>query len=120
MVAGGQTTTANFGGDGRPVIGKFVLPPGMNVSAASINARARPMPATDRRQYLLQIDPKLNFRIDDVPPGQYQISILLQSPGQNRTRQAAQPAFTMPDIPGGVSDEPLVIADIQLQPVPAQ
>jgi hypothetical protein len=113
----GQTTTVNFGGVGRPVVGKFVFPQRMNPSDYFINARASAMRdnSTTPRQYFLEVDAQHNFQIDNVIPGDYGIHVFMQKVLGDRAPQPNQVKFTMPDVPGGVSDEPLVIPDIQLQ-----
>jgi hypothetical protein len=114
QVPSGKTALIQFGGVGRPIVGRFIFPPGKNPSDYDIHAQAiqvlngRPGP----RQYTLHLDEHQNFRVDDVLPGDYRIHILLLG---DRTGPPEQPAFTMPEIPGGVSDDPLVIGDIQLQ-----
>jgi len=61
--------------------------------------------------HLLEVDRDRHFRINDVVPGDYRIHILVQraTGDRIRTAQSVEPTFTMPDIPGGVSDVPLVI-----------
>jgi RNA polymerase sigma factor (sigma-70 family) len=108
----GQTVRVKFGGVGRPVTGRFVFPPGMNPSEYFINARAIPLQSAG--QYFLQVDPQRNFRIDDVPPGDYRIHIFVQPVRGGRTALRLEPTFTMPDVPGGVSDVPLAIPDMSL------
>jgi hypothetical protein len=121
-VTAGQTTSVNFGGAGRPVVGKFLFSPGMNPSDYFINARAIPLrnnAASSRQKYLdayfLDVDAEHNFRIDNVLPGDYRIHIFLQKVHGSRASQPNYFTIAMPDVPGEVSDEPLVIPDIQLQ-----
>jgi hypothetical protein len=112
-----QTTTIDLGGVGRPVVGKIIFPPALNPLDYFINARAVQSGVRDSSsvQYFLAVDEKHSFRIDDVPPGNYRIHIFLQKVRGDRTAQPEQTTFTVPEIPGGVSDEPLVIQDIQLK-----
>jgi hypothetical protein len=65
------------------------------------------------------------FRIEDVPPGNYSLnaSILMPSPqygGYNPDGPlaTAQSSFTVPEIPGGQSDEPLKLPPIQMTVIP--
>ncbi|MGA2442011.1 MAG: sigma-70 family RNA polymerase sigma factor [Tepidisphaeraceae bacterium] len=118
QVTPGQTITVNFGGIGRPVVGKFVFPPGMNPLDYFINARAVPLrqsPATPRQDYFLDVDALHSFHINNVPAGEYRIHVFLQKVRGDRTAQPNRVTFTMPDVPDGVSEEPLVIPDIRLQ-----
>jgi hypothetical protein len=55
------------------------------------------------------------FRVDNVPPGDYEIHTFLQKVHGDRTLQPYEPHFTMPPILGGVSDEALAIPDIRLR-----
>jgi RNA polymerase sigma factor (sigma-70 family) len=113
QVTAGQTTTVTFGGVGRPVTGKFIFPPNLKPTDYFINARAFP---NDRSsQHFLEVAPDLTFQINNVPPGDYQIHIFLQKVRGDRADQPDLIQFTMPPIPGGVSDEPLILPDIQLK-----
>jgi hypothetical protein len=117
-VAAGQTATVNLGGVGRPVVGKFVFPPGLTPTDYFFNARAFGSGSDPAAPdyYFLEVDEQNNFRVNNVIPGDYSINISLQKVSdRTRTRQPVPIKFTMPDVPGGVSDEPLVIPDIQLQ-----
>jgi hypothetical protein len=123
QVQAGTPTVATLGGIGRPVVGRFLFPPEKHPADYFINARAGAYPEVETttgpveqiRCYLLEVDPQDNFRIENVLPGDYRIHIFLQKADRTRTQQPDEPGFTMPPIPTGVSDEPLVIADIQLQ-----
>jgi len=118
QVTAGQTTTVEFGGVGRPVVGKFIFPPGMTPTDYFFNARAFGSGSDPAAPdyYFLEVDEQNNFRINNVIPGDYSINVGLQKVSdRTRTRQPVPIRFTMPEVPGGVSDEPLVIPDIQLQ-----
>jgi hypothetical protein len=117
QVLAGQIATINLGGVGRPVVGKFVFPATLKPSDYFINARAflQQGHGSTRPQYFLAVDDQHNFRIDDVPPGNYSVHVFLQKVHGDRAAQPEQAEFTVPDVSGGVSDEPLTIPDIQLQ-----
>jgi hypothetical protein len=159
-VAPGETATVTIGGTGRAVVGKLIVPPGMNVKDYMISAfatgnntadlpaimpdsirqappgprqvwmrtflqtpagqdylKTHPDAAAGAHQSMLVMDDQNRFRIENVTPGDYQININLQTTqGGIRTSQSTA-KFTMPDIPGGVSDEPLEIADIPVSAV---
>jgi hypothetical protein len=122
-VSSGKIASATFGGVGRPVAGQLSFTPGMNAEDFFINARAimQRKPSATSQPFLgvaaifLEVDPQHHFRIDNVTPGDYKIHIFLQRIHGDRTVQPDEPTFTMPPIPGGVSDEPLVIPDIHLR-----
>jgi hypothetical protein len=124
QVAGGGATTADFGGVGRPVTGRLILPHVSGASGSIIEAYALRQPDAGvaarltqpaRRRYMLELDEQNRFRIDDVPPGEYVISVNVRMVrGGARMPRPGQARFTMPDVPGGVSDEPLVLPDITM------
>ncbi|MGA2232476.1 MAG: carboxypeptidase-like regulatory domain-containing protein [Tepidisphaeraceae bacterium] len=64
------------------------------------------------RQYYAEIDADHNFRLDNVTPGDYQMVINVQIINAGRSPQPTVVPFTVPDIPGGVSDDPLVLPDV--------
>ena len=80
----GQTVTANFGGVGRPVTGTLVLPTNIPADAdayircrpsgpvAALRAMFGGAPATVPDFVCF---PDHTFRADDVPPGQYQLTV---------------------------------------------
>jgi len=117
LVTEGRTTTVDFGGVGRPVAGKFIFPPEMNSADFFIDARAIPLGdnPTGPGAYFLEVDGQHNFRINNVVPGEYRIHVLVEKVRGERTAQPSEVKFTMPDVPGGVSEEPLVIPNIQLR-----
>jgi hypothetical protein len=63
----------------------------------------------------LEVDPSGRFRIDDVVPGTYQINIYIQPFDVGTILATGQAQFTMPPIPGGVSDQPLEIPDVPVK-----
>jgi hypothetical protein len=123
QIVSGQTTTATIGGIGRPVVGNFIFPEAKNPDNFFVNARADSLAKTGpttreqflQNSYLLEVALDHSFRIDNVTPGDYEIHIFLQKVHGDRALQSDEPRFTMPPIPAGVSDDPLVIPDIQLQ-----
>ncbi|MGA2442028.1 MAG: carboxypeptidase regulatory-like domain-containing protein [Tepidisphaeraceae bacterium] len=71
------------------------------------------------RNFPFSVSPDGSFRVDDVPAGDYQLSInIRQTNNENGENGFGQPIgmgsaeFTIPEMPGGRSDEPL-----QLDPV---
>jgi peroxiredoxin len=74
------------------------------------------------RWYAVRIEGDNTFRVDDVLPGSYQLSVSVQDPNsENRWGGEAigQGAleFTVPQIPGGQSDEVLDVGTMELKPV---
>jgi hypothetical protein len=118
-VTSGQTATLNLGGVGRPVVGKLRLPPeisgGVYFIKASVTDHSSAAPPMIARQYAVEFLATDNFRIDDVIPGNYTLELKVDVPrGMGQSLAPARVDFTMPDVPGGVNDEPLVLPDITL------
>jgi hypothetical protein len=162
----GKTAEVAIGGNGRPVVGKVVLPPDIasrsdwsygfsqinsqdtvdvqgpdmpllvRMSSAETqqkwmqnwmksDAGKKYMAAIQDRQrnmhtYPIAIQSDGSFRADDVQPGHYTVNInIWKMVTQNgmTTQQnlaMANAEFTMPDIPGGRSDEPLQLDPIEI------
>jgi peroxiredoxin len=77
------------------------------------------------KHYPLVIGADGSFRVDDVPAGPYVLNVnLMEAPvarttGQHSQEQLAnaQKEFVVPEIPGGVSDEPFDIGAVELKVV---
>ena len=99
-VAPGQTVLVHIGGRGRPVVGRIVLR-----AAAGVPRRLAAEPAGDAREgpglqpiagtlrrtptrssdIAASLDKDGRFRIDDVPPGHYELTVTIDAPpGSNR------------------------------------
>lgn len=109
----GETAEVTLGGKGRVVIGRFVLPAAMNYDwpsklVALVQDRpdlARPVdnefPPTLAyweavrayqaaiAKYYLRLQPDGSFRADDVPPGQYTLSLTITGPPADPLREDA-------------------------------
>jgi peroxiredoxin len=121
-VAAGRSYDLKIGGDGRPVTGRLVLPP--NVPWMERKAVIEPRLAPGKpRQYGVQIMVDGRFRADDIGPGDYNLRISIHQPppddscGWGRLVGEFSRAFTVLPIPGGVSDDPLDLGDLQPAPV---
>jgi hypothetical protein len=164
QVAAGQTATVNFGGVGRPVTGKVVLPAGLSMRNYNLNGSASgmaggvpdtlppQMPENIRngtqamRDMWMQIfsltadgkaflaahnvaAPKMqnypldfaadgSFRIEDVLPGDYQLTVSMNPSVRTAGARPFQPgraSFTVPPVPGGgYSSDAVVVPDIQM------
>lgn len=81
------------------------------------------------RLYWLRVKPDGSFRVEEVPAGSYEISFGLSEPfvfdGSGNFKPPRRIGWfrrdvTIPEIPGGHSDEPLDLGELELQPVPPQ
>jgi hypothetical protein len=168
-VAPGQTAELTIGGKGRPVVGRFVIPPAVAgridwaVASADLN-RPCPWPepklpgdwntmteaqrtawkeawpkTPDGSGYVaarwkcldeglsvpIRVLPDGSFRADDLVPGKYHIVFepdakSTQDPPENQDDPIAsgEADFVVSEMPGGRSDEALVLPPIAVNPIP--
>jgi hypothetical protein len=89
----------------------------------SPEGRAYEQQLVARRSFTMKVGPNGKFRTDDVPAGVYQVIVVLNGVSHNELRMGGQALatattqFTVPEIPGGRSDEPLDIGVIETKPV---
>lgn len=145
-VAPGEITRVDLGGTGRPVTGKLTAPAELagrvNWLRSHNSLTAQPAPAdrlsaaiedpnragggpSARQPWSVVLDRDGSFRIEDVPAGSYDLNFavlqpLLDGSGRptDRAMATAHREVTVPEMPGGRSDEPLDLGTIPL--VPAQ
>jgi hypothetical protein len=146
-VGEGATTEVQYGGTGRPVIGKaklsqpdrkvdwnaghhtlrtpFPRPPQGGFSSieeaqAWSNSPEMKKARENMRQYALRFSEDGSFRVSNVLPGTYQLEIRPQEPSGDQTRsgrflgQLTQ-EVTVPEIDGGVTDEPLDLGELPVE-----
>ncbi len=144
-VAPNATARVTLGGTGRPVVGKLTAPaeiagrgnwlhtdntltakptPADRLSAASPNPSGPSPGRSARIPYSVILDKDGSFRIEDVQAGTYNLNfVVLQPPlvpNAPSTKQAMATArrdVTVPEMPGGRSDEPLDLGAIPLVPI---
>jgi hypothetical protein len=121
-----QTAHVQIGGRGRPVTGQVAIPDGMNERChASMGAMLNLVTASNslgEYAYITEVDESGAFSFTDVEPGTYRLHIQfhardvepsLRGPGPEAI---AQREVIVPDIPGGRSDEPLDIGEVEPKP----
>jgi thiol-disulfide isomerase/thioredoxin/protocatechuate 3,4-dioxygenase beta subunit len=123
----GQTAQAKIGSKGRPVIGRVVLDgtPEAPVDWTQNNPVTIMTPRkewTSARTYYARfasnIEKDGRFRIDDVPTGHYELEVdvdVVPDPafcGAGTKIGQAKVTVTMPEVPGGRSNEPLDLGTI--------
>ena len=121
-VIGGETARVTVGGKGRPVVGRVALdskpdvPFGWQLNTPVQVRRRRGFLGIGPRgwdQYASNIDQNGNFRIEDVPAGNYDLTVKvdgLLATGNRAMHEAigyGSLAITIPPIPDAQSDEPL-------------
>ena len=126
-VEAGKTASVSLGGLGRPVIGKLI-------SDASLISKvdwyygyyavwtAHSNPGEFRRYFPLKVEADGSFRVEDIPAGTYEFKArILQPPtgsiAGNKAMATAAKEFTVADMPGGRSEQPLDIGTISLSAV---
>jgi thiol-disulfide isomerase/thioredoxin len=73
-----------------------------------------------RRSYAVKVESDGSFRVEDVPAGTYLLSIQVNAPvpgdrgGFGELLGSAAKEFTVPEMPGGRSDDPLDIGSLEL------
>lgn len=123
QVRAGESTTVDFGGSGRPVVGQLVIPKEIDALGwnASVNAVERDNDSTvptgadfmerwmSLKRFAVAVNSDGSFRAENAEPGKYQLSVSLRRRDQCGGDELAQGSLelTIPEIPGGVSDEPL-------------
>jgi hypothetical protein len=128
-VGPGQTVEVRVGGKGRPVIGRIVLdgtpavPVDWTQNEPVVIGAATKMPGSQRissvqfapTRFGSKIDKDGRFRIEDVPAGKYTLEVRAGHPGFGlavREIGKVSMTVTVPDIPGGRSNEPLDLGTI--------
>jgi len=141
----GETTRLVFGGKGRPIIGRFVLDDSkvaVDWSNGHFSLGTRfPTPLTplrtreevtawnnspevkearkNHRSYGLKVNADGTFRVENVPAGTYSMHVTVNEPGQEQFSARNLGFFSreveVPEIPGGVSDEPLDLGTLTVK-----
>lgn len=116
-VAPRETAHVELGGMGRPVTGRLAIPPGLPPFVGQLVAQppaSQPAGGAAPSPMIIPVAVSRDgaFRADDVPAGRYNLVFISTDPGQGRARVAeslavANTSVTVPDMPGGRSDEPL-------------
>jgi RNA polymerase sigma factor (sigma-70 family) len=118
----GRSHELMIGGSGRPVTGRVVIP--ANVPWMVRNAAIEPRTATGKPVQLgVQISLDGRFRAENIGPGEYRLRIGIHEPplgdacGWGRLVGEFSREFTVSTVPGGVSDDPLDLGDLEPAPV---
>lgn len=124
-VKSGQTTRVQVGGTGRPVIGKVIIPDLIeNVfdwqhTDGSLRVSSSIHPPYKILAVLCDKDG--SFRVDDVPAGDYCLYMHAYAPPPNTRSPRGEligvltHPFTIPEMPGGRSDEPLDLGELEFE-----
>jgi len=126
-VKSGQTTRVQIGGTGRPVVGKIIIPDMIeNIFDWQYTDRSLRISSPISPPYKvfsLECDKDGSFRVEDVPAGDYCIYVYAYGPPPNsrsrwgeRIGVLSRP-FNIPEMPGGRSDEPLDLGQLELEVV---
>jgi hypothetical protein len=123
-IKSGETTRVQIGGTGRPVIGKVLIPDLIkdlfDWQRTDHNLR-NSSTESPYRGLALNFDEDGSFRTDDVPAGHYTLSVTAYGPPPNSRIYRGERigmlsrVFTVPEIPGGRSDEPLDLGELKFE-----
>jgi hypothetical protein len=122
-VAPGQTTQVTLGGTGRPVIGKLAFPE-ESLPAFGWRMGIGKLTSSGSAMYHFRIKQDGTFRVEDIPAGQYDLRIDFRSlvPGDRSSDHPllgyVERTFTIPEMPGGRSDESLGLGMLTLKLTP--
>jgi peroxiredoxin len=160
-VKAGETAEVKIGGQGRPVIGRIVVPDEIKGSvdwshshtsfSTKVDVRRPKLPDNWRemddaakrawakaweetpegkaqtaavqraKHFTIRVNADGTFRTDDVPAGTYQMMLVLNGPPAGRQQPFGEPIatatheFTIPEIPGGQSDEPFDVGPVEMK-----
>jgi thiol-disulfide isomerase/thioredoxin len=118
----GRTAAVHIGGKGRPVIGQVVLegtpdaPMEWTQNPPAMMSRLKDREDKTASAYISlgsNFDKDGRFRIDDVTPGTYALGFSLNAKPNPQALErgevigSVQMSVTVPEVPGGQSDEPL-------------
>jgi len=122
----GQTAQAQIGGRGRPVTGRVTIPDGMNerwrATMGAMLSRVSPENKFGDYAYVTEVDDTGAFHFTDVEPGTYRLHIQFHVRAEQPSLRGsgpeaiAQREVVVPDIPGGRSDEPLELGEVEPKP----
>jgi protocatechuate 3,4-dioxygenase beta subunit len=122
-VKAGETATVTLGGTGRPVLGKVVIPEDVKdkVDRESLDYFIRDQSGGGlSRVWAFKLESDGTFRAEDIPAGDYCFYLYAFSPPTTprafRGEQVGSLThpFTIADMPGGRSDEPLDLGVLEL------
>jgi peroxiredoxin len=117
----GQTVQVTIGGKGRPVTGRVVLD---GTPEAPIDwSRNEPVEIGWFAAHIVgwfaaHIEKDGRFRLEDIPSGRHTLTVPVNAPGQGAGGPEigrAQRDFTVPEMPGGRSNEPLDLGTITVK-----
>jgi beta-lactamase regulating signal transducer with metallopeptidase domain/protocatechuate 3,4-dioxygenase beta subunit len=121
----GETVSVTIGGTGRPVIGKIANFDSIknNVDGQRLQCYVMPRFGGSSSQMLpVKYEPDGTFRVEDVPAGDYVLysnsggSFMGGRGGSGAPDGGSTYSFTVPDVPGGRSGEPLDLGVVDLTP----
>lgn len=131
-VAPGDTLQYQVGGRGRPVNGHVPLPPGAADEWFCYAAHLMPISPETKRptgvpRYAAEVDAHGHFSFIDVEPGEYRLHVQFEERQDRdegprirmpKVAAIASADVTVDEIPGGRSDEPTELGEIELKPPP--
>jgi hypothetical protein len=114
---GGQTLQIGLNGTGRPVVGKLLPPEGFaepvrwNLAQVRVQLAAAEI-RRNVEQWSATVDREGKFRIDDMPPGDYSLSVRFQQDPPDNLRDYRFKVL-LPD--GDRAEEPVDLGELRLR-----
>jgi beta-lactamase regulating signal transducer with metallopeptidase domain len=129
-ITAGKSAYMDLGGRGRPVAGRLDIDNSPIKITKNTFGSIVPKTRAENDQsniYSFHIKPDGSFRVDDVLPGDYILTVDINKDWERRDNVVfvgsrleqigvAKVSFSMPEIPGGYSDEPLDIGTLKINP----
>ncbi|QEH32181.1 ECF RNA polymerase sigma factor SigE [Aquisphaera giovannonii] len=132
-IEAGRTVRVSLGGSGRPVVGRFIIPAGIDPAATfsiqgqqleRVTSGSGDAPGA-RFTADTNVRPDGTFRVEDVPAGRYRLRAEVQGPTDERAGQPgrkladADVPVIVPGASGGPPEKPLDVGTIMLKAIPA-
>ena len=109
----GKTVHIDLGGTGRPVVGRLQPPEGFtgkvrwNFADITVVAAAQTSP-----YYTVTVDREGKFRIDDVPAGEYLLSVRFM---KDDAGHLSDHRFSVPSLEGNAAERPVDLGTLKLE-----
>lgn len=109
---GGKTVRIDLGGTGRPVVGRLQPPDGFTGKVRWNFADITVVSGAKSPYYTVTVDREGKFRIDDVPAGEYLLSVRFMREGPGHL---SDHRFVVPPLQGNAAERPFELGTLKLE-----